>query len=96
MNDLRVDFPFKLEELMKYTFNFDNLIKAISILQNNSMSLYLNFNEFDKRITILENLKGDIEDIKIQSSNIQNENNNLNRSLQNMQERFMKVDLKLN
>jgi chromosome segregation ATPase len=60
------------------------------------MSLYLNFNEFDKRITILENLKGDIEDIKIQSSNIQNENNNINRSLQNMQERFMKVDLKLN
>ena len=96
MNDLKVDFPFKLEDLMKYTFNFDNLIKAISILHNNNMTLYLNFNEFNKRISLLENLKNDIEDVKIQATQIQNENNNINRSLQIMQERFLKVDGQIN
>ena len=94
--DLKIELPVKLEELLNYTFNFDNLIKAIAFLHNNDMSLYSNLNDFDKRISNLEELKNEIEEIKIQSKNIQNTNDNINRTIQNMQERFLKIDFKLN
>ena len=94
--NLKIELPVKLEELLNYTFNFDNLIKAIAFLHNNDMSLYSNLNDFDKRISNLEDLKSQIEEIKIQAKNIQNTNDNLNRSIQSMQERFVKIDFKLN
>ena len=93
---LTLELPVKLEELLNYTFNFDNLIKAISFLHNNELNLSSYLKDFDKRIFNLETLKNDIEEIKIQAKNIQNANDNLNRSFQNMQEKFLKTDYKLN
>ena len=95
MEEEELKFPIKLEDLLSYTFNFDNLIKALTFLHNNDINLLSNLKDFDKRISSLENLKNDIEDIKIQAKNIQNANDNLNRSLQIMQERFMKMDYKM-
>ena len=95
MEEEELKFPIKLEDLLSYTFNFDNLIKALTFLHNNDINLLSNLKDFDKRISPLENLKNDIEDIKIQAKNIQNANDNLNRSLQIMQERFMKMDYKM-
>ena len=94
--ELKIELPVKLEELLNYTFNFDNLIKAITYLHNNDINLLSDLKDFNKRITTLEGLKNDIEEIKIQAKNIQNSNDNLNRSLQNMQEKFIKIDFKLN
>jgi len=94
--ELKIELPVKLEELLNYTFNFDNLIKAISFLHNNDINLISSLKDFDKRILTLEGLKNDIEEIKIQAKNIQNSNDNLNRSLQNMQEKFLKTDYKIN
>ena len=94
--ELKIELPVKLEELLNYTFNFDNLIKAITYLHNNDINLLSDLKDFNKRIKTLEGLKNDIEEIKIQAKNIQNSNDNLNRSLQNMQEKFIKIDFKLN
>ena len=90
------EFPIRLQELVKYTFNFDNLIKAVAYLHNKDINLSSFLKDFDKRISALECLKTDIEDIKIQARNIQNANGNLNRSIQIMQERFIKEDFKIN
>ena len=94
--EIKIELPVKLEELLNYTFNFDNLIKTITYLHNNDINLLSDLKDFNKRITTLEGLKNDIEEIKIQAINIQNSNDNLNRSLQNMQEKFIKIDFKLN
>ena len=94
--DLRLDLPIKLEELLNFSFNFDNLIKAISFLHNNDFNFAMNFKEFEKRISALESLKSDIGEIKIQARNIQNANDNLNRSVQSIQERLNKMDSKVN
>ena len=94
--EIKIDFPVKYGELLNYTFNYDNLIKALSFLHNNDVTLSSRLKDFDKRISNLESLKNDIEEIKIQARNIQNTNENLNRSVQNLQERLLKNDYKIN
>ena len=46
---LKLEFPFKLEELLNYTFNFDNLIKAISFLHSNNIKLVSELNDTSKK-----------------------------------------------
>ena len=93
---IKLEFPFKLEELLNYTFNFDNLIKAISFLHNNNIKLASELNDINKHISIFYSMKTDIEEIKIQSRNIQNMNEALNKSVKNIQERMLSFDLSLN
>ena len=93
--DLRLDLPIKLEELLNFSFNFDNLIKAISFLHNNDLNFVSNFKDFDNRISALESLKSDIAEIKIQARKIQNTNDNLNRSIISIQEKLSKMDSKI-
>ena len=95
-NLIKIEFPFKLEELLNYTFNFDNLIKAISFLHNNNIKLASELNDINKHISIFYSMKTDIEEIKIQSRNIQNMNEALNKSVKNIQERMLSFDLSLN
>ena len=93
---IKLEFPFKLEELLNYTFNFDNLIKAISFLHNNSIKLFSEINDINKHIAVFESMKSDIEEMKITTKNIQNQNDALNQSMKNMQERMLKFDGSLN
>ena len=93
---LKLEFPFKLEDLLHYTFNFDNLIKAISFLHNNNIRLVSELNDINKRISIFESIQADINEIKIQSKKIQNQNEALNISVKNMQEKMLKFDVSLN
>ena len=95
-DELKTELPIKLEELLNFTLNFDNLIKGISYLHNNEINIISNIRLFERRISILEELKRDISDIKIQAKNLQNSNENLNRSIQTLQERFNKMDSKFN
>ena len=92
----KLDLPIKLEELVNFSFNFENLIKAISYLHNIDLDFSTNIKDLDKRITNLECLKSDINEIKIQAKNIQNSNDNLNRSMQAMQAKLVKMDSKIN
>ena len=96
MKSEEIKLPIKLEELLKLSFNFDNLIKTISFMHNTDINITSNYQNLEKRVTILECLKGDINEIKIQAKNIQNSNDNLNRSMQTMQEKLLKMDLKIN
>ena len=93
---IKLEFPFKLEELLNYTFNFDNLIKAISFLHNNNIKLVSELNDINKKISVFDSMKTDIEEIKIKSKNIQNQNEALQSSIKGMQERMLKYDLSLN
>ena len=92
----KLEFPFKLEELLNYTFNFDNLIKAISFLQSNNIELVAELNNVNKRLSLFDAMRADINEMKIQSKNLQNQNDTMNQSLKNMQERFLKFDLSIN
>jgi hypothetical protein len=65
-------------------------------MHNTDINITSNYQNLEKRVTILECLKGDINEIKIQAKNIQNSNDNLNRSMQTMQEKLLKMDLKIN
>ena len=51
---IKLEFPFKLEELLNYTFNFDNLIKAIAFLHNNNIKLVNEIKDLDKRISLVD------------------------------------------
>ena len=93
---IKIEFPFKLEELLHYTFNFDNLIKAMSFLQNNNIKLAQEINDINKRITIFDSMKSDLEEMKIQSKLIKNQNEALNQSMKNIQERMIKFDSSVN
>ena len=93
---IKLEFPFKLEELLNYTFNFDNLIKAIAFLHNNNIKLVNEIKDLDKRISLVDTLKTDMDEIKIQSKNIQNQNEALNKSIKNMEEQMLKNDLSIN
>jgi len=96
MKSEEIKLPIKLEELLKLSFNFDNLIKTISYMHNTDLNISINYQNLEKRVSILEYLKGDINEIKIQAKNIQNTNDNLNRSMQMMQEKLLKMDSKIN
>ena len=93
---LQLEFPFKLEELLNYTFNFDNLIKAITFLHNNNLKLFSQINDINKRISVFDSMKIGIDEMKIQTQNIQNQNEMMNQSVKNMQESLLKFDLSIN
>ena len=95
MKSEEIKLPIKLEELLKLSFNFDNLIKTISYMHNTDLNITSNYQNLEKRVTILECLKGDINEVKIQAKNIQNSNDNLNRTMQMMQEKLLKMDSKI-
>ena len=95
MNKISADLPVKLEELLQFSFSFNNLIKIIDYLHQNNLSLQGYLKDMDKRVTSLEYLRNDIDDLKIKTENIQKTNENLNRSLMNLQEKILTYDAKI-
>ena len=71
MNNLTYDLPVNLDDLCKFTFNFNNLIKVINYLHQNNLNLQSDLKDINQRLYAFETLKGDIEDMKIKSINIQ-------------------------
>ena len=90
-----MELPVNLKDLFNLTFNFDNLIRTLNFFHNNNISFYSEFKNLEKRVLSLENLKNDIEDLKIKSQSIENMNENFNRSFTNMQERLMGIELRV-
>ena len=92
MSKISIDLPVKLDELLQFSFNFNNLIKIIDYLHQNNISLQQDIKDLDKRLTSMESLRNDIEDLKIKSSSIEKTNDNLNRSFNNLQEKILKYE----
>ena len=95
MSKISVELPVKLEELCQFTFNFNNLIKIIDYLHQSNLSLQQNLKDIDKRLICMEELKSDVEDLKIKTINIEKTNENLNRSFSNLQENILKYDSRI-
>jgi chromosome segregation ATPase len=94
MNQISVELPVKLEELCQLSFNFNNLIKIIQYLHNNNISFQKQFIDIDKRLTTVECLQNDIEDLKIKTKSIERTSDNLNRSFANLQDNILRYDSK--
>ena len=96
IDNISLDLPAKLEEILKFSFNFDGLKKVIEYFQKNNNILVSYINDFDKRITLFESFKTDIDDIKIKSLSIEKSNEEINESLLNMQKKMISLESKLN
>ena len=96
IDNISLDLPAKLEEILKFSFNFDGLKKVIEYFQKNNNILVSYINDFDKRITLFESFKTDIDDIKIKSLSIEKSNEEINESLLNMQQKMISLESKLN
>jgi len=96
IDKISLDLPAKLEEIFQFSFNFDGLKKIIEYFQKNNNILATFINDFDKRITLFESFKSDIDDIKIKSVSIEKSNDEINKSLLNMQQKMISLESKLN
>ena len=96
MSAIHLELPTKLEELCCFSFNFNNLIKMVDYFHQNDIAFVTEIQDLNKRLSILESLKSEIEDIKIKTSNIENLGDNINRSFINIQNRMMSIDTKFN
>ena len=70
MSKTSFDLPVRLEELLQFSFIFNNLIKVINYLHQHNLSLQENIKDIDKRLSSMESLRNDIEDLKIKTINI--------------------------
>ena len=96
IDKISLDLPAKLEEIFQFSFNFDGLKKIIEYFQKNNNILANFISDFDKRITLFESFKSDIDDIKIKSLSFEKSNDEINKSLFNMQQKMISLESKLN
>ena len=92
MNNLSLDLPVKLEELCKFTFSFNNLIKVINYLHQNNLNLSMELKDINQRLYTFEALKSDMEDIKIKSLKIEQNNENLSQQINHIKNDISKIN----
>ena len=92
MNNLSFDLPVKLEELCKFTFSFNNLIKVINFLHQNNLNLSLELKDFNQRLYSFESLKSDIEDIKVKALKMQHSNENILQQMNHIKNELSKIN----
>ena len=92
MNNLSLDLPVKLEELCKFTFSFNNLIKVINYLHQNNLNLSSELKDINQRLYSFESLKSDIEDIKIKSLKMQQSNENRLQQMNHIKNDLSKIN----
>ena len=92
MNNLSLDLPVKLEELCKFTFSFNNLIKVINYLHQNNLNLSSELKDINQRLYSFESLKSDIEDIKIKSLKMQQSNENILQQMNHIKNDLSKIN----
>ena len=94
INSICIDFPIKLDEI--FSFNFDGLKNVLEFFQKNNSIIIESIKDFNKRILVFESLKSDIDAIKIKSLNIEKTNEDINNSFNNIKEKLINLDGRLN
>ena len=96
INSICLELPLKLDEIFHFSFNFDGLKKIIEFFQKNNSILIDSIKDFNKRITVFESLKSDIDAIKIKSLNIEKTNEDINNSFNHIKNSIISLEGKIN
>ena len=92
---IKLELPSKLEDIFKYSFNFDNLIKVLDYLFNNNVIMVREIKDLKMKVKDIDILQEEIEKLKLKTSSIEKNNDNINRSFIDMKDRFIKNDTKV-
>ena len=95
IDKIKLELPSRLEDICKFSFNFDNLMKVIDYLFSNNVIMVKEIRDLKTRVNDLDLLHSDIEKLKLKTSSIEKINDNINRSFIDMKERFIQNDSKV-
>ena len=70
LKEIRVDFPIKLQDIFHLTYDFDNLIRVIDFLHQNSLQLMQELKDQNKRLYFVETLKYECDELKTKTENL--------------------------
>ena len=96
INSICLELPLNLDEIFHFSFNFDGLKKILEFFQKNNSILIDSIKDFNKRITVFELLKSDIEAIKIKTLNIEKNNDDINNSFNHIKNNIISLEGKIN
>ena len=87
------DFPCDLNKVL--SLNFDNLVKVINFLHQNTIDLNQKINDIGKRIDSFSELKDDLEEFKVKSQANQQKFEEMQSSVDNVSKNFLGFDTKI-
>ena len=96
INSISLELPTKLEEIFEFSLNFEGLKRVLQFFQKNNSILVSSIKDFNKRITLFESLKSDIDAIKIRSEIIERKNQEINDSFKNINQKLISLEVKVN
>ena len=62
---IKLELPSKLEDIFKYSFNFDNLIKVLDYLFNNNVIMVREIKDLKMKVKDIDILQEEIEKLKL-------------------------------
>ena len=95
IDTIKLQLPSKLEDICQFSFNFDNLMKVIEYLFNNTVIIIKETKELRTRVSDLEYLQSEIDKLKIKTFSIEKANDTINRGFIDIKERFIKSESKV-
>ena len=95
IDKIKLELPSRLDDLCQISFNFDNLMKVLEYFFNNNVIMVKEIKDLRSRISDLEILHTEIDNLKLKTSSIEKVNDNINRSFSDMKERFFKSEAKV-
>ena len=90
------EYPADLNDMCKFTFNFDNLIKIIEFLHRHNMNLKSEIKDLGKKIEILSELKNQVDKMDVKTKNLEKNNKEINQTLVNHNDKFLELESNLN
>lgn len=86
------ELPVKLEEMLVFSFNFDNLIKVVKYLHKSNQTLSSEINDIKSQLTEIERLREDVTELQIKSRNLEQVTKEQFESLENHQKTLLRLD----
>ena len=90
------EYPANLNEMLEFSFKFDNLIKIIEFLHRHNMNLKNEIKDLGKKIEILSQLKSQVDNLDIKAKNLEKNNKEINQTLVNHNDKFLDLESQLN
>ena len=95
IDKIKLELPSRIEDICKFSFDFDNLMKVIEYFFNNNIILVKEIKDLRNRINEIEVLHAEIENLKLKTTSIEKSNDNMNRGFIDIKERFLKNESKV-